>query len=731
MSSRDFSPFAKSRKRGRSKLFKAEPDAPSPVQPPPPPEPPPSLPDTPPPDATLEPAPDADAELRKPIACPSLGAVFAPGGPVANLLGARYRPREGQVHMAAQVREALRTGQHAVIEAGTGIGKSFAYLIPLLWSGTPAIVSTSNKALMNQLWDKDIPQLRKIAPRPFKAVLLKGRGNYLCALRLERFRRRERLLSEPQLPGFQQDLALLNAALHKEPSGDCERMALPFPLVARLTVSSRDCEGQKCEYFNRCFYERAKREAVGADLVVTNHALLCHNVLLTENRLLPIRPVVIIDEAHQLVSYAINALTLLLEHDLFWGVINHRRTREAVEEVEVLESAYDAYEDFFRAVAQQRPRPKRGKHAQEEADTVTKWALEGEIQAGLALWDTLKHVESELYRLTKTKDDGDLEVLLKQSAELVVTLDALAHPEPEDHIRFCELDETLQDYEPRAYHAQRQPLEVAQALSHTLFKQWPRVICTSATLGVNHNLGWFRHQIGAVNTESGVLSATLDSPFDYARQMLVYTPPGLEPVYGKGEHAYADKLTEEVRRLLKCSQGRALVLCTSRRRMTQLYAQLAPTLRTRYPCYCQGELSQPEIIARFKAAGNAIIFATRSFWEGIDIPGEALSLVILDKIPFLPIQDPVVQRHDWLIKKRGGQPFQELQLGSAILALRQGAGRLIRTETDRGVIALLDSRVLSRRYGRQIIRSLPKGCHTMRFTDVEAFFDTKNSRKFN
>jgi len=657
----------------------------------------------------------ADA-LRKPITCPPLDTVFAPGGPVANLLGARYRLREGQVRMAALVREALQTGQHAILEAGTGIGKSFAYLIPLLWSGTPGIVSTSNKALMNQLWDQDIPQLRGIAPRSFKAALLKGRSNYLCALRLERFHK------QTWLPGLREDLDRLETALQQEPSGDCERMALPNPLVARLTVSSRECEGQKCKAFKRCFYEHAKREAAGADLVVTNHALLCHNALLTENRLLPVRPVLVIDEAHQLVSYAINALTLLLEHDLFWRVINHKRTREAVEDPNILDEAREAYENFFLAVARQRPRSQQGEAQDSEANLANKWALQGEFQEGLALWDALRQVQTELLRLTKNNDDGELDVLCKQSDDLVVTMDALARPEPEGHIRFCELDAGMTGYDPRAYHAQRRPLEVAEVLSNTLFKLWPRVICTSATLGVNHNLGWFRRQVGAPNSKPGVLAETLSSPFDYARQMLVYTPPGLEPAYGDDEAVYAGNLADEVHRLVQASRGRALVLCTSRRRMTYLYEQLSPLLNARYPCYCQGELSQPEIITHFKADGNAIIFATRSFWEGIDIPGDALTLVILDKIPFLPIQDPVVQRHDWLIKKRGGNAFQELQLGSAILALRQGAGRLIRAETDRGVIALLDSRVLTRRYGRQIIRSLPEGCHTARFAAVEAFF---------
>ncbi len=715
---KDSTPLLESRKRGRSKLFKTE-AAPqvATAQDTPPVAPPPEAASEilPPANPTAEAAALLTAEMRKPVACPALDAVFAAGGAVASLLGERYRPRAGQIKMAALVRASLQTGRHAIIEAGTGIGKSFAYLIPILWSGAPGIVSTSNKALMNQLWDKDIPQLRRIAPRPFKAALLKGRSNYLCVLRLETFRRQR------WLPGMDQELELVERALQAEPTGDCERMALPADLVARLTVNNRDCAGHKCERFTHCFYERAKREAAAADLVVTNHALLCYNALLSENQILAVRPILVVDEAHQLMNYAINTLTLLLEHDLFWGFVNHKLTREIAAEDGLLEAARESYDTFFRAVAGQRP-------ADAEAETANRWALQGEIQEGLALWQALKRIQDELGRRAKTQDNAELDTLRNQSAELTATLEALARPEPEDHIRFCDFDAGLPLQDPRAYQAQRRPLEAAEALARKLFEPWPRVICASATLGIDRNLDWFRRQVGVADAPE-LLTATLASPFDYAQQMVLYTPWGLEPAYDDEEEMYAARLAGEVQRLVETSRGRALVLCTSRRRMAQLYTQLAPALEAHYPCFCQGELPQPEIVARFKAAGNAVIFATRSFWEGIDIPGDALALVILDKIPFQPVQDPVVQRHEQLIRQRGGNPFQELQVGTAILTLRQGAGRLIRAETDRGVIALLDSRVLTKRYGQQIIRSLPGGCHTTEFAAVAVFFGQSNDEK--
>lgn len=661
----------------------------------------------------------AEEAAQRPILCPPLDDVFALGGPLAASLGARYRPRPGQVQMASLIRDALQGRQHAVIEAGTGIGKSFAYLIPVLWSGAPAVVSTSNKGLMNQLWEKDIPRLQQIAPRKTKAALLKGRGNYVCRRQLER------LQTQVGHPDQDKDMKLIRDGLAREPSGDMERMGLPPALAARLRATSRECKGRRCPHFDTCFYEQAKREAAKADVVVTNHAMLCHNALLFDNHILPVRPALIIDEAHQLTHYAIDALTQALEHDQFWGLLNSGAVRGAVENPTRLQEAQVAYQDLFRAVARLRPGAGRAGHRP------TRWALTGELQPALALSDALRALESVLSHAPGI-DEAEQESTVMQVEELALTADALAVPEPDSHIRLCELTETASPERPDAYEVTYRPLEVSAVLRRMLFDAWPRVICTSATLGVGKDLGWYRRQVGLVrsNGDRPVISETLGSPFDYDRQMLLYTPRSLTPVYNEKRQAFAksyvEQLTDEVARLLEASRGRALVLCTSRARMRQLYDTLAPALRGRYPCYLQGEMSQPKLVRNFKRDGNAILFATRGFWEGLDIPGDALAMVILDKIPFVPFNDPVIQKQDAQIRARGGNPFYDLQLASAILSLRQGAGRLIRSEDDRGVIALLDARVLRKRYGRQIIRSLPEGCHTTDFEDVVAFLRDKD-----
>lgn len=652
----------------------------------------------------LESSPEGEA-LAAPVACPDVAPLFAAGGPVQRLLGDRYRPRLGQVRMAEQIASLLGQPGHALIEAGTGIGKSFAYLIPLIWSGTPAVVSTSNKALMAQLWHKDVPALRQIAPRPIKTVLLKGRSNYLCALRMRDLTPRQR-----KLPGFRGGLERVQAALARVPSGDVEEMGLPPDMAANLTVDSRGCEGRKCPEFRSCFFERARAAAQQADLVITNHAVLCFSVLQQANAALPVRPMLVIDEAHELPGYAVNALSQSLEYDTLPGLVNHPIAKEVADN-ELRRQAAEYNQVFFAALSRQRP----GRFA-------TRWALEGEIQEGLRLFDVLSTISKKLNSYQPARDsEGQFEAFQRQAAEAMMTVRALSAPEPEAAIRICEIAEE-RGSEIGGLKLTYRPLEVQARLQSDLFAEWPRVVCTSATLALGADLAWFQRNVGAISEKRPTALVRIPSPFDYKGHVLIYTPPGLVPIYeGAAEERYLAKLAAEVRRLVQASRGRAFVLCTSRRRAAQLYEAVAPGLP--YLCLSQdGKASRRELLERFQADGRAILFATRSFWEGVDVPGEALSLVILDKIPFLPQDDPVLKRQEKLIAERRGNPFNELQLSHAILTLRQGAGRLVRTENDRGVIALLDSRILEKSYGQKILAALPDGRPTRRFEDVATFF---------
>ena len=491
-------------------------------------------------------------DLDQPIQCPDLTALFAEGGPVAQLLGDRYRPREGQIRMAELVRETLVAKRHAVLEAGTGIGKSFAYLAPVVWSGARAVVSTSNKALMSQLWSKDLPDLRRIAPRPFTVALLKGRGNYLCNLRLEE------LLRQRQLPGLDQDVRLVERNLGDTPSGDCEQMGLSRDLQQRLTVTHRECGGYKCSKFGECFYEQAKVKAAQADVVVTNHALLCFNTLRSENKILPVRPVLIVDEAHELQRYAINALTLALEYETLGSFVNHPLARDAIP-ADFRQQAMEHNGAFFEAVLARRP-----------DRWSERWALGDAVQEGIALWNVLQRIQSKLEtHQSGTEDQGKHDALVRFGEEVLQTVHTLAHPEPATAIRFGELNGDGRKRPAEALTVQCQPLEVAEDLQRALFTAWPRVISTSATLSIENDLAWYERRVGLTGVGDTV-RATIESPFDYKEHVLLYTPQGLEPVYGQGEEQYATRLAGEVRRLVTASRGRAFVLCTSTRRMNQL-----------------------------------------------------------------------------------------------------------------------------------------------------------------
>jgi ATP-dependent DNA helicase DinG len=653
-----------------------------------------------------EPYDAADDAVGKPVACPDMAPLFAAGGPVQRVLGERYRPRPGQIRMAEQITALLRRPGHALIEAGTGIGKSFAYLIPPIWSGTPAVVSTSNKALMAQLWHKDLPALQEIAPRPLKAALLKGRSNYVCQLKLRELTPRQRKLSS-----FGGDYEAAQEGLVRAPSGDVEEMGLPPAMAAKLTVDHRSCEGFKCPEFRNCFYEKAKSNAQQADLVVTNHAVLCFNVLQQANTALPVRPLLIVDEAHELQNYAVGALSQSLEYETLPALVNHPIVKD-VTDVELRGQAAEFNQAFFAALSRGRP----GRFA-------SRWAATGEIQEGLRLFDTLNAINKKLSGYTPDREqEGAFEALQRQAQEAVSTVRALSTPEPDAAIRICELVDEQRSGEIGGLKLTYRPLEVQARLQSDLFETWPRVVCTSATLALGADLTWFQRNIGAFAGERPTALARIPSPFDYKSHVLIYTPPGLTPVYeGAGEERYLQRLAAEVKRLVTASRGRAFVLCTSKRRAGQLYELVAPQVP--FLCLTQdGRTSRRELVERFQANGHAVLFATRSFWEGVDVPGEALSLVILDKIPFLPQDDPVLKRQEKLVADRQGNPFNELQLSHAILTLRQGAGRLVRTESDRGVIALLDSRILEKSYGQKILAALPDGRPTRRFEDVEAFF---------
>jgi ATP-dependent DNA helicase DinG len=352
--------------------------------------------------------------------------------------------------------------------------------------------------------------------------------------------------------------------------------------------------------------------------------------------------------------------------------------------------------------------------------------MEGELQPAMALVGHIQAIHHELQRTyppvkgeEENEENARHQTTLEWTGQLVAEVLALAQATPEDHVRYCE--SWTGDSRPDNLLLQREPLDVTDFLREKLFEATRTVIGTSATLTVNGRFDYFRRQLGLPDSQQ-VIERAIPSPFDFPTQALLYTPLGLTPRYGDGEADYIEQLVNEVERLVLASRGRAFVLCTSTRRMRQLYDELWPRLP--YECLRQGLASRAELLEAFKLhPDGAVLFATRSFWEGVDIPGEALSLVIIDKLPFAPYRDPVYQQREQRVRDAGGNPFMEVSLPEATLTLKQGVGRLIRAETDRGVMAILDSRINTARYGPQMIASLPPAHRTTRFEDVLAFFD--------
>ena len=636
-----------------------------------------------------------------------IALVFAPGGPVARLLGDDYRPRRGQARMARLVVRALAEEQHLLVEAGTGSGKSFAYLIPLIWNGSRAFVSTANKTLQTQLWEKDLPALQQIAPRPFAAALLKGRSNYVCLIRLEELGR------QLTLPGHGVSYGDVRAWLRQTPSGDVEEMRLFGELRDALTVGWQDCLGPKCPRLGECYYERARLWAEEADLVVLNHALLAYLLVLDTPFLQP-RDVVVLDEAQEFEHYVVNALRLSLEYDQVPAFANdpvvlgacHERDRG-----QAVQANHRLFTELSRRL---------------DDDGGRRVAAFDELPVALTVAGHLKTLYGQLqsrYPPVPGAGEGNEENLrhqraLEWGAELANGVQRLGKPVPDGQVRYLESAWGASELARVSLH--QEPIDVAEFLSEALWEATETVVCTTATLAVNQRFDYFRARVGT--PREGVHQRIIDSPFDYAHQALLYTPHGLVPQYGEGEDEYVAALADEVERLVRASRGRAFVLCTSRRRAEQLYDRVAPVLP--YTGLCQGTASRNELLDLFRDdPEGAVLFATRSFWEGVDVPGEALSLVIIDKLPFAPFRDPVIEHRQARIREAGGNPFYEYMLPEAILALKQGVGRLIRRETDRGVMAILDSRINTKRYGAQVLASLPRARRTVRFEDVARFFE--------
>jgi ATP-dependent DNA helicase DinG len=608
---------------------------------------------------------------------------FGPGGVLSQRLD-DYEFRPSQIRMAEAVHRALEEQNHVIIEAGTGTGKTLAYLLPALLHGRRILVSTGTKKLQDQIFYKDLPLLEYVLGRPIRAAYLKGRNNYLCRLKLETLHA-EGLFSMRELSSFK---AILEWAQETETGDRAELGSIgdDSDLWSRMDARRDRCLGSKCKDYERCFLTLVRQKAMEADIVVVNHHLFFADLAIRKSDVAAILPdysAVIFDEAHDLEDIAT---------DYFGFHVSNYRLSEFVHDARKLEIDVDvvarASDRFFNGFALLRD----GRHPLPRLE-----GIEGLIGA----------LQEARRAIKQMKDfSGEYEALARRSGELESELELFRRGNLENYVSWIERRD-------RGIFLEACPVDVSGMLQEKLFTRIPTCILTSATLTVADSFSYMRSRLGL--GESRELS--LATEFDVQKQALLYIPKGM-PDYRHPK--YVERAVEEIRLVLRASNGRAFVLFTSYRQMETMYEALVADLP--YPCMIQGKGGgKSRLLEQFKVTPNAVLFATASFWQGVDVKGEALSAVIIDKLPFQVPSDPLVAARSARIHNEGGNAFAEYQVPNAILRLKQGFGRLLRSTTDRGILAVLDNRLSTKSYGRLFMDSLPDYEVTERIQDLVEF----------
>jgi ATP-dependent DNA helicase DinG len=637
---------------------------------------------------------------------PDLSHIFSESGPLAaSLSGYRLRPQ--QLEMAQAIHDAIEQRKVLVAEAGTGTGKTFAYLVPALLSGGKVIVSTGTKTLQDQLFNRDLPAVREALKAPVTVAMLKGRANYVCHHHLESAQAEGRFLSRDDVHHLHE----IGRFAQRSQTGDKSELAIvpeTAAIWASVTSTRDNCLGQDCSHYKECFVMEARKRAQAADVVVVNHHLFFADVMLRDEgvaELLPAANTVIFDEAHQLPEIA----------GLFFG--------EDISTSQFLDLARDARAEAITEAKDFKPLP-------EAASALEKAVRDFRLVFGLdaarmpvqkALdrkgfgegLDNLKLRLGELAALLEKQAERGpgLENCWQRAVSLQGQLAGWQSGANANLVRWVEVfSHSVQ------LHAT--PLSIAEIFSKQIEGQARAWVFTSATLAVKSDFSHYLGQMGLMEASTGFW----ESPFDYPRQAVLYVPQGMpEP----NSQDYAIAVARAALPAIVASGGRAFVLCTSLRAMRDIHAWLKEAFERdglEFPLLLQGETSRSETLERFRKLGNAVLVASQSFWEGVDVRGEALSLVVIDKLPFAPPDDPVLAARIDKFNAEGKSAFMEYQLPYAVITLKQGAGRLIRDEGDRGVLMICDKRLVEKQYGRRIWQSLPPMKRTRELAEVESFF---------
>jgi ATP-dependent DNA helicase DinG len=635
-----------------------------------------------------------------------LDKLFSTEGPLAARLKG-YTLRSQQMAMAERVAATLAENGVLIAEAGTGTGKTLAYLLPALAQGGKVIVSTATKALQDQLFEKDIPLARQVIGAPIQVARLKGRANYVCRYHLERnladgrFERREDHAYLSRIARFAETSISGDKA-------ECISVPESHPVWQKAVSSRENCLGSDCPQYKTCFVMEARKQALEAELVVVNHHLFFADLWLKDegvSELLPASNMVILDEAHQLEDTA----------TVFFG--ETLSTGQCVELAQDTERAARVYAGDSPELVQlcgALEKAARDVRLVFPAMPVKRPIEEALQQAGLN--EALTALSNALNAL-----DQALEPQAERAQELakgrsrVIELQAMLarwkDEENAEHVRWLETT-------PRAVLLHSTPLSVADLFGQQVKDDARAWVLTSATLSV---AGDFSHLLARLGLE-GAETLAVDSPFDYPKQGVLYVPENL-PEPNRPEHT--DAVVDAALPVIEASGGRTFLLFTSFRALDRARARIEAAFKEKgwdYPLLVQGDAPKNKLLDAFRAAGNAVLLGAYSFWEGVDVPGDALSVVIIDKLPFAPPDDPVIAARIRHLEAGGGNGFMEFQLPAAAIALKQGAGRLIRTETDRGVLMLCDPRLVTKAYGKRLLAALPPMTRTRRLEVVQAFF---------
>ena len=636
----------------------------------------------------------------------NLGQIFKAGGFLADAIEG-YSERSQQLEMALAIENAIKNNKQLIAEAGTGTGKTFAYLVPALLSGGKVIISTGTKTLQDQLFSRDLPNVRDALKVPVSVAMLKGRANYVCQYHLEAAAQSGRFASREDANYVH---LIKNFAENSKTGDKSELTAVPENATIWLNVTStRDnCLGQDCQFYKDCFVMEARKNALAADIVVVNHHLFFADVMLRDEgvaELLPSANTVIFDEAHQLPEVAglffgedisTSQLTELCRDSL---TAHLTLAKDCVALGEAIPKLEKACKDFRLIFAYEGSRLPVNKAL----------ALKG-FEAAFSDMQTMLKALNDVLESQAARDPM-LEKCWQRGEELSAELGSWFKASNPNLVRWVEVfTQSVQ------LHAT--PLSVADGFSKQLNAQPRAWIFTSATLAVKSDFSHYIAQMGL----HGATTGFWESPFDYDAQALLYAPQNMPDPNSSGYTAAVAAISLPV---IKASRGRAFVLCTSLRAMREVHAMLKEEFANNgmeYPLLLQGESTRTELLGRFRAHGDAVLVGSQSFWEGVDVRGEALSVVIIDKLPFAPPDDPVLSARINKLAADGKNAFMEYQLPYSVITLKQGAGRLIRDETDRGVLVICDPRLITKPYGKRIWKSLPPFRRTKELADVEAFF---------